>query len=86
MSDAAAALADDHAHHGPEHDYHLVDPSPWPLLTAFAALITAIMLVVTFQNKGGVYTGFAGPIWSDHHDQQLSAANRSILDKANDFA
>jgi cytochrome c oxidase subunit 3 len=33
-------MADGHAK--PEHDFHLVEPSPWPLAGAFAALITAI--------------------------------------------
>ena len=83
MSDAAAT-AD--AHHGPNHDYHLVDPSPWPLVTAFAAMIMVIMVVVTFQNKGGVYTGYAGNVWTDAHSQALTAANTSIAAKANDFS
>ena len=84
MSDAASAH-DAHAHHGPEHDYHLVDPSPWPLLTAFAAMIMAIMVIVTFQNKGGVYTGFAGAVWTKTQDANLAAANESIAARANDF-
>ena len=25
----------------PKHPYHLVDPSPWPLVTAFSALLMA---------------------------------------------
>ena len=29
------------AHHAPEHDYHLVDPSPWPALGAVSALVLA---------------------------------------------
>ncbi|MBN9282659.1 MAG: cytochrome c oxidase subunit 3, partial [Hyphomicrobium denitrificans] len=32
-------MADTHVKH---HDYHLVNPSPWPLLASVAALITAI--------------------------------------------
>lgn len=28
-----------HGHHAPSHPYHLVDPSPWPLLGSFAALL-----------------------------------------------
>ena len=32
-------MADTHVKH---HDYHLVNPSPWPLLASAAALITAI--------------------------------------------
>ena len=26
-------------HHGPNHPYHLVDPSPWPLIGSFSALL-----------------------------------------------
>ena len=25
-----------------KHDYHLVDPSPWPIFTSFACLILAV--------------------------------------------
>jgi cytochrome c oxidase subunit 3 len=32
-------MADVHAKH---HDYHLVDPSPWPILGAFGALVMAL--------------------------------------------
>lgn len=31
------------------HDYHLVDPSPWPLMSAFAALIMGISAVFYFH-------------------------------------
>ena len=27
-----------------KHPYHLVDPSPWPLVTSFSALIMATVL------------------------------------------
>lgn len=36
-------MAEAHAKH---HDYHLVDPSPWPIVGAIAAFITAIGAVV----------------------------------------
>ena len=32
-------MADSHAKH---HDYHLVDPSPWPLISSVSVLILAI--------------------------------------------
>ena len=35
-----------------KHDYHLVDPSPWPIYTSFATLITAIGTVYYFHSKG----------------------------------
>ncbi len=37
------------AHAKPEHDYHLVNPSPWPFVGAFSALIMAIGIVMTMK-------------------------------------
>ena len=34
---------------GQKHDYHLVDPSPWPLATSIATLVTAVGSVYYFQ-------------------------------------
>jgi cytochrome c oxidase subunit 3 len=36
--------------HGVKHDYHLVDPSPWPLIGATAAFTMAVGLVLTMKN------------------------------------
>ena len=45
-------MADSHVKH---HDYHLVDPSPWPVLAATAALATAIGAIVWMRtNLDGV--------------------------------
>ena len=45
-------MADGHAK--PQHDYHLVNPSPWPLLGSIGALIMAIGAVAWMQQmKGG---------------------------------
>lgn len=33
-------------HHKPEHDFHLVDPSPWPLMGAFSAFVMFIGAVL----------------------------------------
>ena len=33
------------AHAKPHHDYHLVDPSPWPIVGSVAALILAVGLI-----------------------------------------
>ena len=38
------------AHAKPQHDYHLVDPSPWPLVGAIAAFIMAVGLVLTMKS------------------------------------
>jgi len=44
------------------HPYHLVDPSPWPLLAAFGALFMTMGGVMTMHNYvgGGLFltTGF----------------------------
>ena len=45
------------AHEGVHHDYHLVDPSPWPIVGATAAFIM-LMGAVFWMNEG--YTGFWG--------------------------
>ncbi len=37
--------------HAKEHDYHLVDPSPWPLLCSATALVSAIG-AVTWMHDG----------------------------------
>ena len=36
---------------GQKHDYHLVDPSPWPLATSIATLVTAFGSVYYFHSK-----------------------------------
>lgn len=33
------------------HDYHLVDPSPWPMVISFSAMIMFIGLVIFFHDK-----------------------------------
>ena len=43
-------MADSHAKH---HDYHLVDPSPWPLLASISALITAVGAIIWMHSLGG---------------------------------
>ena len=73
MADAA------HAHGKPNHDYHLVNPSPWPLLGSFAAFVLTAGGVMWMKGVFGepkhtwwmVATGFALVIitmitwWSD---------------------
>jgi cytochrome c oxidase subunit 3 len=34
-----------------KHDYHLVEPSPWPIFCSFAALIVAVGAVYYFKSK-----------------------------------
>jgi cytochrome c oxidase subunit 3 len=43
-------MADSHAKN---HDYHLVDPSPWPVLSSIGTLAMAIGLIVWMRSLGG---------------------------------
>ncbi|MEN8722779.1 MAG: cytochrome c oxidase subunit 3 [Alphaproteobacteria bacterium] len=52
-------MADSHAK---AHDYHLVDPSPWPLLGSVAAFVLAIGAIANFKDWSFswlMYVGFA---------------------------
>jgi cytochrome c oxidase subunit 3 len=49
------------AHEGVKHDYHLVNPSPWPLLGSAAAVVLAVGLVAGL--KGGVFGLSKGSWW-----------------------
>ena len=40
--------------HAPQHDYHLVDPSPWPVIGSLSAFVMAL---------GGIWYMHEGPIW-----------------------
>lgn len=53
-------MADSHTKH---HDYHLVDPSPWPLLASIAAFTMAIGAIIWMQslNDGPGLFGLTGP-------------------------
>jgi cytochrome c oxidase subunit 3 len=56
------------AHAKPNHDYHLVNPSPWPLIGAVSAFVLAFGLVFTMKGltigemKAGPYILGAGLI------------------------
>jgi cytochrome c oxidase subunit 3 len=53
-------MADTHAKH---HDYHLVDPSPWPATAAISALVTAFGLIIWMRSMDGEgLFGVRGPI------------------------
>jgi cytochrome c oxidase subunit 3 len=60
------------AHSKPNHDYHLVDPSPWPLIGSISAFVTAVGAVMwmkgmpIFGLKAGAYifgAGFLGILY-----------------------
>jgi cytochrome c oxidase subunit 3 len=44
-------MADSHAKN---HDYHLVDPSPWPIIGGASAFVFAIGAIVWFHDIGGL--------------------------------
>jgi cytochrome c oxidase subunit III len=51
-------MAHDHAKH---HDYHLLEPSPWPIIGSIAALVMMVGAVVWMKTgQGGVF-GLQGP-------------------------
>jgi cytochrome c oxidase subunit 3 len=53
-------MADTHAKH---HDYHLVNPSPWPAVGATAAFITAVGLIIWMRSMAGTpLFGIRGPM------------------------
>ena len=49
--------------HTPEHDYHLVNPSPWPILASAGALVMAIGAIIWMRslNDGDGLFGLQGP-------------------------
>ncbi len=53
-------MADTHAKH---HDYHLVNPSPWPAVGSVGAFVTAVGLIVWMRSMhgGAGLFGLQGP-------------------------
>jgi cytochrome c oxidase subunit III len=52
-------MADSHAK--PNHDYHLVDPSPWPALASLGAFMMAVGAITWMRSTGGG-SGLALPV------------------------
>ncbi|MDP1642086.1 MAG: cytochrome c oxidase subunit 3, partial [Phenylobacterium sp.] len=42
---------------GVKHDYHLVNPSPWPLVASVGATVMAVGLVMWLKGLFGVPAG-----------------------------
>ena len=40
-------------HHANEHDYHLVNPSPWPIVASFFALVMAFGAIIWMRSLDG---------------------------------
>ncbi len=52
-------MADAHAHSGPKHDYHLVDPSGWPIVGSLGAF-TMLIGAVFWMNGDYAFWGLPG--------------------------
>ena len=62
-------------HAKPNHDYHLVNPSPWPFVGSISAFVLAIGAICYFRTRTSrpwlMLIGFAGVLytmyawWSD---------------------
>ena len=50
------------AHAKPHHDYHLVNPSPWPLVGAGFAFLTAVGLILSMHAKEMALGRFGLPL------------------------
>jgi cytochrome c oxidase subunit 3 len=56
----------DVAHAKPHHDYHLVNPSPWPAVGAVSAFVTALGAIYYFRsdNPWVLIIGFIGVLYT----------------------
>jgi cytochrome c oxidase subunit 3 len=46
--------------HGKQHDYHLLDPSPWPLVASLSAFVTAVGAIIWMRSLGEGAMGLFG--------------------------
>ncbi len=51
-------MADSHAKN---HDYHLLDPSPWPIFASMAAFLMAVGAIAWMRTTQGGLFGISGP-------------------------
>jgi cytochrome c oxidase subunit 3 len=64
MKEETAGMAHSHSHshaHAKHHDYHLVDPSPWPLVGSIAAFVMAIGAIIWMKSSTEPLWGLQGP-------------------------
>ena len=52
--------------HAPQHDYHLVNPSPWPFIGSLSVLVMALGAVHYFHNEASwlMLVGLAGVLYT----------------------
>ena len=46
--------------HSKNHDYHIIDPSPWPLLGSIGALVMAIGAVLWMHDTAPMFIMLGG--------------------------
>ena len=69
------ANAGDHSG-GKNHDYHILNPSPWPLLGSVGAFMMAVGAVVLMRSLGNGATAVEAP-----DPKAVAAAARSFADR-----
>jgi cytochrome c oxidase subunit 3 len=59
-------MTDAHGHAEPKHSYHLVDPSPWPLVGAIAAFVLALGMigVMHYETFAVLFAGIVGILFT----------------------
>lgn len=57
-----------------KHDYHLVDPSPWPAVGSLAVLIMMVSAVF-FMKPDALLFGVEGKNWADWGLHRLCAVD-----------
>ena len=69
-------MADAHAKH---HDYHLVDPSPWPIVGSVSAFMMAVGAIFWMHNSfaAAPYIFGVGVARRRLHDDRLVARRRA---------
>ncbi len=75
------------AHAKPNHDYHLVNPSPWPLVGSISAFILAVGAIYYFKTQVPwvMLIGFAGVFytmyawWSDVIRESVSGYHTPVV-------
>ena len=69
-------MADAHAKH---HDYHLVDPSPWPIVGSVSAFLMAVGAIFWMHHTfaAAPFIFFAGVLGVALHHDRLVARRRA---------
>jgi cytochrome c oxidase subunit 3 len=67
------------AHATPHHDYHLVNPSPWPLVASAAVTVMMIGAVVWMKGLVGADAGPIGNLFAKGHQALFFAGLAGVL-------